>query len=131
MNDCQFCKIIKGELEHFVYWEDTDAIAFLSRKPINVGHTLIIPKKHSDYIFDLDDESYSHLFQIAKKLSKPIQEFSGAKRIGVIVSGFQVPHVHVHVIPLNSDHDALNPNIVEITDVEGIEIAKKLKDIIS
>jgi histidine triad (HIT) family protein len=130
MPDCTFCKIIKGEVDHLVYWEDDQVVAFLTKNPVNLGHTLIVPKNHTDYIFDLENKLYSYLFDVAKKLAGPVQTFSGSKRIGISVSGFQIPHVHVHIIPLNSDHDILHP-VISITEQEGASIANALKKIIA
>ena len=107
MNDCIFCKIVKGEIPSARVWEDENFVAFLSIKPINPGHTLIIPKKHIDYFFDLDDETLCALMKSTKPLAKALREaFRPARnKIGVMVSGGEVPHVHVHLIPMDNEGD--------------------------
>lgn len=102
MTDCIFCKIISGEIPSTKIWEDDRFFAFLDINPVNPGHTLVIPKKHDDYLFDMDDGDYTGLMKAAKDLSHPIKCAMGAQRIGVIVEGFLIPHVHIHLIPINS-----------------------------
>jgi len=85
MKDCIFCKIIAGSAPSHKIWEDENFLAFLSIEQINPGHTLLISKKHVDYIFDLEEPLYSKIFQTAKKLSQPLKEAMKAKRIGVAI----------------------------------------------
>lgn len=101
MTDCIFCKIVKGEIPAVKIWEDEKHLAFLDVNPVNPGHTLIIPKKHNDYLFDLNDEEYNKLMLDAKKIAQLLKEKINPERIGVIVEGFAVPHVHVHLVPIN------------------------------
>ena len=101
MSDCIFCKIAKGEIPSSKIWEDEDHLAFLDINPVNPGHTLIIPKNHVDSVFDMAENDYSKLFMAAKKLSSPLKNAMEAKRVGVIIEGFLVPHAHVHLVPLN------------------------------
>jgi histidine triad (HIT) family protein len=105
MNDCVFCQIIQGLLSAHKIWEDEHFLAILDISPNTPGHTLFLPKVHVPYVFDLEPNLYSSLFELAKKLSKPILEVSQAKRIGVVIQGFTVPHVHIHLIPMNDVHD--------------------------
>ena len=91
------------------------------------GHTLVVPKKEVDHILDLDDETYRGLFDTAKMLGKAIQKATGAKRIGYIVEGFFVPHVHVHLVPINSHEDILGENAEEQTSEEMKKMAEKIK----
>jgi histidine triad (HIT) family protein len=105
MNDCLFCQIIQGLLPSHKVWEDERFLAILDINPNTPGHTLLLPKIHQPYVFDLEPELYSSLFELAQKLSKPILEVTKAKRIGVVIQGFIVPHVHVHLIPMNDVHD--------------------------
>ena len=100
MGTCIFCQIIKGVEPAHRIWESEDFLAFLTIRPCNPGHTLLIPKPHVDYVFDLEEALYSRIFQAAKQLSEPIKRATNAKRIGVAVEGFSVPHVHLHLVPL-------------------------------
>lgn len=102
MSECIFCKIIAGEIPGVKIWEDEELFAFLDINPMNPGHTLLIPKKHHQYLFEIDEQLYSRIFKAAKKLSEPIRRAMGAKRIGLVVEGFLVPHVHIHLVPLHS-----------------------------
>jgi histidine triad (HIT) family protein len=106
--DSIFTKIINGQLPSFRLWESDLFIAILVPDPINPGHTLLIPKQQIDYIFDLPDELYNSMWQVVKWLAPSIQKAMGCKRIGIAVEGFGVPHVHVHLVPVNSGNE-LNP----------------------
>jgi len=106
--DCIFCKMIKNEVDCFKVWENENFLAFLDRMPINPGHILLIPKKHQEEIFDLEDSLYIEIFQIAKKISKPLKLVTKAKRVGIAVEGLGVPHVHIHLVPIYNGNE-LNP----------------------
>jgi histidine triad (HIT) family protein len=107
-NNCTFCKIAKGEIPSVKIWEDEKYLAFLDMNPINSGHTLLIPKKHTDYIFDLKNSEYSRLMLNTKKIANLLKEKLEPRRVGIAVEGFFVPHVHVHIVPLNKGNE-LNP----------------------
>jgi len=104
-----FTKIINREIPADIIYEDEDFIAILDINPLHDGHTLVIPKKEVDYIFDLDDKTYLALMEISKKiakiLDKKLKPILNYKRMGIIVEGFGVPHVHVHLIPLTDTFD--------------------------
>jgi len=100
METCIFCKIVEGVEPANKIWESDDFLAFLSNQPCNPGHTCLIPKLHTDYIFDLQEPLYAKIFQAAKRLSGPIKRATNAVRIGVAIEGFSVPHVHLHLVPL-------------------------------
>ena len=104
--DSIFSKIVRGEIPCHKIAEDEDFLAFLDAFPIAKGHTLVIPKKQIDYLFDLDDDLYSRLFLFAKKIAPALKAAVPCLRIGVSVIGLEVPHAHVHLIPLNSIADA-------------------------
>ncbi len=124
---CVFCKIIKGEIPCAKIYENKTCIVFLDLNPINPGHTLVIPKKHVDYIFDLEDKDYSELFLNAKKVAKVIKATLKPKKVGIAVEGFGVPHAHIHLIPLNDWYD-LNPhNAKPMAKEELAKIAEKIK----
>lgn len=100
-----FTRIINGEIPSYKIAEDENYLAFLDVYPLVVGHALVIPKKEIDYIFDLDDQTLSGLHVFSKKVAKAIEKAIPCKRIGVAVIGLEVPHVHVHLVPLNEMND--------------------------
>ena len=100
-----FTKIVNGELPSYKIAETEDYYAFLDIFPLKKGHTLVIPKKEVDYIFDLDDELYKGLFAFAKKVGLAIEKAVPCKRIGMAVIGLEVPHAHIHLVPLDGIYD--------------------------
>ncbi|MFY7889326.1 MAG: HIT family protein [Spirosomataceae bacterium] len=100
-----FTKIINGEIPCYKIAEDDNYLAFLDIMPLAEGHVLVIPKKEVDYIFDLSDEQLSGLMLFAKKIAPAIAQACPCRRVGVSVIGLEVPHAHVHLIPLNSMND--------------------------
>lgn len=100
-----FSMIVKGEIPSYKIAEDDKYYAFLDINPLAKGHTLIIPKEETDYIFDLNDELLSGLMVFAKKVAKAIDKAVECKRVGVAVLGLEVPHAHIHLIPLKSEAD--------------------------
>ncbi len=122
MTDCIFCKIIKKEIPHHKIWEDDNYIAFLDNSPIAPGHTLVMPKKHSDYIFDLKNDEYIELMLTSKEVANILKEKLSSKRICVIVEGFAVPHVHIHLVPTNkpSDFDQKNAKPASKEELERV-----------
>lgn len=107
-----FTKIIEREIPAHVVAEDEDNIAFLDINPLSVGHTLVIPKKEVDYLFDLDDDVYTSLNLFAKKVAIAVKQVTG-KRIGTAVIGLEVPHAHIHLIPFTqmSELNFENPKL--------------------
>jgi histidine triad (HIT) family protein len=103
--DSIFTKIIKNEIPGYKIAENDDFIAFLDVFPLVEGHTLIVPKKQVDYLFDLDSETYSDLWLFAKQISKKIENVIPCERIGVAVIGLEVPHAHIHLVPINNVTD--------------------------
>jgi histidine triad (HIT) family protein len=97
-----FTKIINGEIPCYKVAENTDFFAFLDINPNAKGHTLVVPKKEVNKIFDLDEETYSGLMSFARKVAKALEKVVPCERIGMTVIGLEVPHVHVHLIPLHS-----------------------------
>ncbi|PLX13868.1 MAG: HIT family protein [Marinilabiliales bacterium] len=100
-----FTKIINGDIPSYKIAESDDYYAFLDINPLAKGHTLVIPKKETDYIFDIEDEEYKGLFAFAKKVGIAVEKVIPCKRIGITVIGLEVPHAHVHIIPINSIYD--------------------------
>ncbi|WP_069660648.1 HIT family protein [Arcticibacter eurypsychrophilus] len=100
-----FSKIALGEIPSHKVAEDEHYLAFLDINPLVVGHVLVIPKKEVDYIFDLDDETYIGLQLFAKKVALSIKKAIVCKRVGVVVMGLEVPHTHIHLVPMNAMQD--------------------------
>ena len=103
-----FTKIVNNEIPAYKVAEDENYVAFLDIFPVAKGHTLVIPKKEVDYIFDLDNDTYSGLQLFAKKVSHGLKKAITCKKVGVLVLGLDVPHAHIHLIPLQSEADVLN-----------------------
>jgi len=125
-----FTRIIKGEIPSYKVAEDERYYAFLDINPLKKGHTLVIPKlpePEADYIFDLDDETLAGLMVFAKKVAKGIQAATDCKRVGVAVLGMEVNHVHVHLVPLDTEKDMLftNPKL-QLSADEMAEIANSI-----
>lgn len=116
-----FTKIIHREIPGYIVAEDDDYIAFLDINPIAPGHTLVVPKKEIDYIFSLEDNHLAGLMTFAKKVALALEKAISCKRIGVAVIGLEVPHTHVHLVPLNSVGDinfskpklSVSPDVME------------------
>lgn len=100
-----FSRIIKGEIPSYKVAEDNLFYAFLDINPTSKGHTLVIPKEEVDYLFDLEDNTLSGLTLFAKKVAKAIKEVIPCQRVGVAVVGLEVPHAHIHLIPINEEKD--------------------------
>jgi len=100
-----FSRIINGEIPCYKIAEDERYFAFLDINPIKKGHTLVIPKVETDYIFNLDDETVAGLFVFAKKVGLALEKAVPCKRIGIAVIGLEVPHVHIHLVPMEGEGD--------------------------
>ncbi|WP_420315676.1 HIT family protein [Ekhidna sp.] len=100
-----FTKIIEREIPAHIVAEDENYLAFLDINPLMEGHTLVIPKKEVDYIFDLDNQTFSELFSFSKGVAKAIESVIPCERIGLTVMGLEVPHAHVHLIPMKTMDD--------------------------
>ncbi len=105
MEQSIFTKIINREIPAYIIDENDDFIAFLDVFPLAKGHTLVIPKKQVDYIFELESDTYQRLWEFAQQVAKKIEKAIPCKRIGVAVIGLEVPHAHIHLIPLQSVED--------------------------
>jgi histidine triad (HIT) family protein len=124
-----FTRIINGEIPCYKVAEDDRFMAFLDVRPLRPGHTLVVPKKEIDYIFDLDEETLAGMIVFARKVALAMKEVIDCKRIGVAVLGLEVPHAHIHLIPLTRETDLLftNPRI-SVTDEENKRLAKAIGD---
>ena len=124
-----FSKIAAGELPCYKVAETNEFLAFLDINPLSKGHTLVIPKKETDYLFDVDDATYNGLMLFAKQVAIAIKKVIECKRIGVAVVGLEVPHAHIHLAPINGlyDIDFSKPKL-ELTKGEFIEIATAINN---
>jgi histidine triad (HIT) family protein len=123
-----FTRIINGEIPSYKIAESNDCYAFLDINPLAKGHTLVIPKKEVDYILDVDDDLYKTLFVFAKQVGRAIESVIECKRIGMIVFGLDVPHAHIHLIPINkaSDMSFSSPKL-KLSNEEFLKIAESIK----
>jgi histidine triad (HIT) family protein len=103
-----FSKIVKGEIPAYKVAEDENYLAFLDIFPVAKGHTLVIPKKEVDYIFDLEDDLFIGLQAFAKKVAIGLKKAIPCQKVGVLVLGLEVPHAHIHLIPMQNESDLLN-----------------------
>ena len=126
-----FTRIINGEIPCHKIAETEEYFAFLDIRPMAKGHTLVIPKKEVDYIFDLEDAQLTGLHLFAKKVAKALESVVPCKRIGIAVIGIEVPHVHIHLIPLNSLQDiTFTKAPVEVSPSEMAEIAAEVAKVL-
>lgn len=122
-----FSKIVAGEIPSYKVAEDEKYYAFLDINPLAKGHTLVIPKVEVDYVFDLDDETLAGLTKFAKKIAHKIKEQTGCKKVAMVVLGLEVPHAHIHLIPMNSEKDVdFGAEKLKLTPEEFKEIANML-----
>ncbi|WP_018478288.1 HIT family protein [Pontibacter roseus] len=122
-----FTKIVNGEIPAYKIAEDDRYLAFLDVFPTTKGHTLVIPKQQIDYLFDLDDALYLGLMAFAKKVAAAVEKAVPCKRIGVAVVGLEVPHAHVHLIPINKMADMNFANKQKFSKEEFEEVAEKIR----
>ncbi|EDM44248.1 putative Hit-family protein [unidentified eubacterium SCB49] len=121
-----FTKIIQGEIPCYKVAEDEKHIAFLDINPNAKGHTLCIPKKEVDKVFDLSKEDYLDLMEFSRKVAIALEKTVACKRVGMSVIGLEVPHVHVHLIPLNAMKDISFMDKVTLSEAEFLDLAKAI-----
>jgi histidine triad (HIT) family protein len=122
-----FSKIIKGEIPSYKIAENEDYFAFLDINPLKKGHTLVVPKKETDYIFDLEDVNLSGMMLFSKKIASAIKSAYPCNRIAVVILGLEVPHAHIHLIPMDSMEDINFKNKkLKFSPEEFKEIADKI-----
>lgn len=128
MENCIFCKIVKNQISCFKVWEDENHLAFLDIFPLKEGHTMVIPKKHHPYIFDISDNEIQELILASKKVAEILKETFQPKtnKVGVIVYGLDVDHTHIHLVPLDKSGDL---NFANKKKVENSELEKTLAKI--
>ena len=123
-----FTKIINGEIPSYKVAESEDFIAFFDINPNAKGHTLCIPKKEVNKLFDLDEETYNNLMSFSRKVALALREVIECKRIGMAVIGLEVPHVHVHLIPLNNMSEMTFQQKIQLSDEEFKALAEKIAE---
>ena len=124
-----FTKICNGEIPCYRVAETEDCLAFLDISPIAVGHVLVIPKKEVDNIFDLDDETFTRLHLFSKKVAKALAKAVPCIKVGVAVIGIDVPHAHIHLVPINSENDVdFHREKLKLTPEEFEKIASDLRE---
>jgi histidine triad (HIT) family protein len=123
-----FSKIIKGEIPSYKIAENDQFYAFLDINPNAKGHTLVVPKKEVNRIFDLDENTYQGLMEFSRKIALAIKQVVPCDRVGMTVIGLEVPHVHVHLIPLNTMADIQFIKKVDLSQDEFLQIAKSISE---
>ena len=121
-----FTKIINGEIPCYKITENEEFIAFLDINPNTKGHTLCVPKQEISYLFDMEDDHYLRLMAFSKKVAKALEKVVPCKRIGVAVVGLEVPHTHVHLIPISEMKEMTFQHKVQMTDDEFKALAEKV-----
>ena len=122
-----FTKIINGEIPCYKIAEDNRFFAFLDINPLAKGHTLIVPRQETDYIFDMNSEDLAAMMIFAQKVAKAVEKIVSCKRIGVAVLGLEVPHAHIHLVPINSENDiSFSKPRVKLTTDEFMALAEDI-----
>lgn len=116
-----FSKIIAGEIPSYKVAENDEFYAFLDINPVNWGHTLVVPKQETDYIFDIDDDQLGRMMVFAKKVAKGIKKATDCKKVGVAVIGLEVPHAHIHLVPMQKEGDMNFSNKISNPDPKKME----------
>lgn len=123
-----FTRIINGEIPCYKIAEDENYFAFLDINPLSEGHTLVVPKREEDYIFDLRDEELAGLITFAKKVATSLKANLDCKRVAMVVLGMEVPHAHIHLIPMNSEADVdFHKPKLQLSSEQFAQIAEKIK----
>ena len=126
-----FSRIVAGEIPSHKIAEDDEFFAFLDINPVAVGHALVIPKKEVDYIFDIDDTMLGRMMAFAKRVARAQETAIECKRVGIAVMGLEVPHAHIHLIPMQNEKDMLfsNPKL-KLTDEEFKAVAEAIRAVL-
>lgn len=124
-----FTKIVTGEIPSYKVAEDDKFIAFLDISPLAAGHTLVVPKQEIDYLFDIEDDDLSAMMLFAKKVALALKKVVPCKRIGVAVLGLEVPHAHIHLVPLNRESDiSFSKERMRLLPEEFSDLAKRIAE---
>lgn len=129
MNECIFCKVVKGDIPAFKVWEDENHLAFLDIFPIKEGHTMVIPKRHHPYIFEIPDSELQELTVASKKVAEILKKTFNPRtgKVGVVVYGLDVDHTHIHLIPLDKSGDLSFDNKTKAESRKLEETLNKIK----
>lgn len=123
-----FTKIINREIPAYIISENSKFIAFLDINPLSIGHTLVVPKKEIDYFFDLDEDFLTEILLFSKKISKAIKKVTRCNRVGLSVIGLEIPHAHLHLVPLNEMNDInFSKKKISLKDSDLNDICKKIQ----
>jgi len=122
-----FAEIINGTIPCHKLYEDEQSLSFLDVRPIRPGHALVIPKQEIDYIFDVPDELLQTLITVAKKVARAIDQSVDCRRVGIIVAGLEVPHAHIHLVPIREIRDINFANATEMTNEKLARIAETIR----
>ena len=123
-----FTKIINRKIPAYIISENNKFIAFLDINPLSIGHTLVVPKKEIDYFFDLDEDFLTEILLFSKKISKAIKKVTRCNRVGLSVIGLEVPHAHLHLVPLNEMNDIdFSKKKISLKDSELNDVCKKIQ----
>jgi histidine triad (HIT) family protein len=124
-----FTQIVNGEIPCYKVAEDENFLAFLDIFPLAIGHVLVIPKVETDYLFDLDDQNYMGLMLFSKRVAVALKKAIPCKKVGIAVLGLEVPHAHIHLVPLNSESDInFSKSKLKLASGEFAEISAKIAD---
>ena len=125
-----FSKIIRGEIPAYKVAENQDFLAFLDVFPVLKGHTLVVPKVETDYIFDLPDDLLAEMQIFSKRVAGAIKEYTGCGRVSILVAGFEVPHAHIHLLPTNGMADIQFQHKLKFTPEEFTQIAQGIQSLL-
>ncbi len=117
MDDCIFCKIVKKEIPSAVAYEDDRTLAFMTIEAINTGHLLVIPKQHVPYMQDMDEDLYVQVMKVTRKMSAAVKKAFEPEKVGLMVSGWEIAHAHIHVVPMSVPSDVTSKKLL---DKQGI-----------
>lgn len=118
-----FTRIIAGEIPGTFVWQDDVCVAFMSINPLRTGHTLVVPRQEIDHWIDCPDELRDHLFAVAQRIARAQQDAFRPERVGLMIAGLEVPHLHLHVVPMDGVHDLDFANAAASVDREELETA--------
>jgi histidine triad (HIT) family protein len=110
---CAFCAVVERTASAFVVYEDSHAVVFMDRHPINVGHVLVVPRRHAEAFYELDEAAFVGLMLVVRRMASVIEAVYRPRKVGMLAAGFDVPHAHLHVLPMHDYHDITSKAILE------------------
>jgi histidine triad (HIT) family protein len=129
--DCLFCEIIKNPKKEKIIYEDKNFFVIPSLRAVCPGHIMVLPKKHTDFLFNMQEEEYLELMKLTRKIAKVLQKAYGSKTVGIMLNGLEILHVHLHLVPRNKFGELDQKNPKELSKKELEETANKIKKIIA